>query len=166
MSRLARRRSSISKHSGALMSSRLMPPNVGAMRCTKSTTSSAVRALMQIGKPLTPPNSLNKSALPSITGIAPSGPMSPRPRTAVPLLTIATVFLRIVYLCDNDGSFSIAVHTRATPGVYAIDKSSRSFTGAVVMTSILPASCMRNVRSHQSRTVTPSSFCTAPTTVF
>ena len=96
MSRLAFSRSSISKHSGALMSSRLMPPKVGARRCTKSTTSSAVRALMQIGKPSTPPNSLNSSALPSITGIAASGPMSPSPRTAVPLLTMATVFLRIV----------------------------------------------------------------------
>ena len=166
MSRLARSRSSISKHSGALMSSKFIPPNVGAMRCTKSTTSSAVRALMQMGKPLTPPNSLNRSALPSITGIAPSGPMSPSPSTAVPLLTMATVFLRMVYLCESNGSFSIAVHTRATPGVYAIDKSSRSFTGAVLITSIFPASCMRNVRSHQSRTVTPSSFCTAATIAF
>ena len=164
MSRLARSRSSISKHSGAFMSSRFIPPNVGAMRCTKSTTSSAVRAFMQIGNPFTPPNSLNSSALPSITGIAPSGPMSPSPSTAVPLLTIATVFFRMVYLCDSSGSFSIAVQTRATPGVYAIDKSSRSFTGAVLMTSIFPASCMRRVRSHQSRTVMPSSFCTAATT--
>ena len=163
MSRLARSRSSISKHSGALMSSKLIPPNVGAMRCTKSTTSSAVRALMQIGKPFTPPNSLNNRALPSMTGIAPSGPMSPSPSTAVPLLTMATVFLRMVYLCESNGSFSIAVQTRATPGVYAIDKSSRSFTGAVLRTSIFPASCMRNVRSHHSRTVTPSSFCTAAT---
>ena len=119
-----------------------------------------------MGKPFTPPNSLNNRALPSITGIAPSGPMSPRPSTAVPLLTMATVFLRMVYLCESDGSFSIAVQTRATPGVYAIDKSSRSFTGAVLMTSTFPASCMRNVRSHQSRTVTPSSFCTAATIVF
>ena len=117
MSRLARRRSSISKHSGALMSSRLIPPNVGAIRCTKSTTSSAVRALIQIGNPFTPPNSLNSRALPSMTGIAPSGPMSPSPSTAVPLLTMATVFLRMVYLCESEGSFSIAVQTRATPGV-------------------------------------------------
>ena len=148
------------------MSSKLMPPNVGAMRCTNSTTSSAVRALMQTGNPSTPPNSLNRSAFPSITGIAPSGPISPRPSTAVPLLTMATVFFRMVYLCDKPGSFSIAVHTRATPGVYAIERSSRSFTGDVVMTSTLPPSCMRNVRSHQSRRVTPSSACTASTIFF
>ena len=36
-------------------------------------------------------NFLNSSALPSITGMAAAGPMSPRPRTAVPSLTTATV---------------------------------------------------------------------------
>ena len=52
-----------------------------------------------------------------MTGMAASGPMSPRPSTAVPLLTIATVFLRIVYRCESDGSWWMAMHTRATPGV-------------------------------------------------
>ena len=99
-----------------------------------------------------------------MTGMAASGPMSPRPSTAVPLLTIATVFLRIVYLCESDGSLWIAMHTRATPGVYAIDRSSRSFTGALVAVWILPASCMRNVRSHQSTRVTPFNERTASTT--
>ena len=56
------------------------------------------------------------------------------------------------------------MHTRATPGVYAIDRSSRSFTGALVSTWILPASCMRKVRSHHSTRVTPFSACTASTT--
>ena len=37
MSRRSRRRSSTSKHTGAAMSSRLMPPKTGAMRCTVST---------------------------------------------------------------------------------------------------------------------------------
>jgi hypothetical protein len=36
------------------------------------------------------PNSLKSIALPSMTGMAASGPMSPRPRTAVPSLTTAT----------------------------------------------------------------------------
>ena len=37
MSSSSRRRSSTSKHTGAAMSSRLMPPKTGAMRCTVST---------------------------------------------------------------------------------------------------------------------------------
>ena len=45
----------------------------------------------QIGTASTPPNCLNSTALPSITGIAAFGPMSPRPSTAVPSVTIATV---------------------------------------------------------------------------
>ena len=75
----------------------------------------------------------------------------------------------LVVHCRNEEhqhAIVAAVQTRATPGVYAIDKSSRSFTGAVLMTSIFPASCIRKVRSHQSRTVMPSSFCTAATTAF
>ena len=43
-----------------------------------------------------PANSLNSIALPSITGIAASGPMSPRPSTAVPSVTTATVFCLMV----------------------------------------------------------------------
>ena len=45
----------------------------------------------QIGTPSTPPNCLNSTALPSITGIAAAGPMSPSPSTAVPSVTTATV---------------------------------------------------------------------------
>jgi hypothetical protein len=44
----------------------------------------------QMGTASTPPNCLNSTALPSITGMAAAGPMSPRPRTAVPSLTMAT----------------------------------------------------------------------------
>ena len=43
------------------------------------------------GTASTPPNCLNSSALPSITGSAATGPMSPRPSTAVPSVTTATV---------------------------------------------------------------------------
>src|SRR6516162_240058 len=39
---------------------------------------------------------LNNTALPSITGFAASGPMFPRPNTAVPLETTATRFPRAV----------------------------------------------------------------------
>ena len=117
MSRRSRSRSSTSKHTGAAMSSRLMPPKTGAMRCTVSTISSAVCTSRQIGKASTPANSLNRRALPSITGSEASGPMSPRPRTAVPSVTMATVLPLIVRSWTVDGSSWMVMHTRATPGV-------------------------------------------------
>ena len=84
-------RSSISKQRGAEMSSRLMPPKLGASRTTVSMISSTSVVSRQIGTASTPPNCLNSTALPSITGIAAAGPMSPRPSTAVPSVTTATV---------------------------------------------------------------------------
>ena len=71
----------------------------------------------QIGKASTPANSLKSMALPSITGIAARGPMSPRPSTAVPSETTATVLRLIVYSKAFSGSSAIALQTRATPGV-------------------------------------------------
>ena len=64
-----------------------------------------------------PTSAANNAALPSITGSPASGPMSPRPRIAVPLVTTATVFGRFVYSAAFDGSSLIARQTRATPGV-------------------------------------------------
>ena len=64
-----------------------------------------------------PANSLNSMALPSITGIAASGPMSPRPSTAVPSVTTATVFCLMVSVHAFSTSAAIAMQTRATPGV-------------------------------------------------
>ena len=85
-------RCSISKQRGAEMSSRLMPPKLGASRATVSMISSVSVVSRQIGTASTLPNCLNSTALPSMTGIAAAGPMSPRPRTAVPSVTTATVF--------------------------------------------------------------------------
>ena len=62
-------------------------------------------------------NCLKSIALPSITGSAPSGPMSPNPSTADPSLTTATVLRLIVSWNALDGSAAIAIETRATPGV-------------------------------------------------
>ncbi len=73
------------------MSSRLMPPKLGASRATVSTSSSTSVQARQIGTASTPPKFLNSRALPSMTGMAPAGPMSPRPSTAVPSETTATV---------------------------------------------------------------------------
>jgi hypothetical protein len=158
---LGARRRSISKQRGAEMSSRLTAPNVGAAALTNSTISSGSFVRTHSGNASTPANSLNSRAFPSITGIAASGPMSPSPSTAVPSDTMATVLPLIV----SDQAFStsswIARETRATPGVYATDRSSRLFSGILDFSSILPPKCMRNVRSDTCSTSTPSR---APTT--
>ncbi len=75
-------RSSISKQRGAEMSSRLIPPKPGAISLTVRTISSVSVVSRQIGNASTPANSLNRQHLPSITGIAAFGPMSPSPSTA------------------------------------------------------------------------------------
>ncbi|MBP2686489.1 MAG: hypothetical protein H6Q81_1394 [Deltaproteobacteria bacterium] len=125
-------RCSISKQRGAEMSSRLIPPKVGASAFTIRMISSVSLVFRQIGQASIPPNSLNSIAFPSITGIAASGPMSPSPSTAVPSETTATEFLRIVRENDFFTSFEIAMHTRATPGVYAMERSFRVFTGILL----------------------------------
>ena len=90
MSSRSRSRSSTSKQRGAEMSSRLMPPKLGASAATVSTSSSTPVQARQMGTASTPANRLNSAALPSMTGIAAAGPMSPRPSTAVPSETTAT----------------------------------------------------------------------------
>ena len=55
--------------------------------------------------------------------------MFPRPNTADPSVTTATVFRLIVKRRASDLSAAIACEIRATPGVYARDKSSRVFSG-------------------------------------
>ena len=107
-------------------------------RLTVATISSGSRVSRQIGKASTPANSLNSIALPSMTGIAARGPMSPSPSTAVPSVTTATVLRLIVYWNALSGSSWIARHTRATPGVYAIERSSRLRIGLLECNSILP----------------------------
>ena len=90
------RRLSISKHLGEDISSRLTPPKLPARRDTVSTILSTSFERMQRGIASTPPNSLKSTHFPSITGIPASGPISPRPSTAVPSVTTATVFQRPV----------------------------------------------------------------------
>ena len=89
----------------------------GAISLTVRTISSVSVVSRQIGKASTPANSLNRQHLPSITGIAARGPMSPRPRTAVPSETTATVLRLIVYWKALSSSSAIARQTLATPGV-------------------------------------------------
>ena len=80
------------------MSSKLMPPKAGAMRTTVSMISSVSWVSRQMGNALTPPNSLKSTAFPSITGMAARGPMFPRPKTALPSETTATVLAFMVYV--------------------------------------------------------------------
>ena len=87
---------STSKQRGALMSSRLMPPNPGAMSCTARTISSVSWLSRQIGQASMSANRLNRAALPSMTGSAAYGPMLPRPSTAEPSVTTATEFRLMV----------------------------------------------------------------------
>ena len=101
MSSRSSSRRSISKQRGALMSSRLMPaerrrePDDGLDDVVDAVAS------RQIGTASTPPNSLNSTALPSITGSAAAGPMSPSPSTALPSVTTATTCDFQVRSCDQ-----------------------------------------------------------------
>ena len=63
-----------------------------------------------------PANFLNRTPLPSITGLAASGPMAPKPSTAVPLVTTATRLARAVSSAAMPGSRTISWQAAATPG--------------------------------------------------
>ncbi len=65
-------------------------------------------------------------ALPSITGIDASGPMSPRPSTRVPSVSTQMVFARLVCSNDFSGWAWMSLHGAATPGVYQMAKSLKS----------------------------------------
>jgi hypothetical protein len=81
---------SMMKHSGALMSSRLMPPKVGDIRRTARMISSASSVSSSMSMALTSAKRLNSTALPSITGLDASAPRLPSPRIAVPFEMTAT----------------------------------------------------------------------------
>ena len=78
------------KHSGALMSSRLMPPKDGPIRLTARMISSGSSVSSSMSMAFTSAKRLNSTALPSITGFEASAPRFPRPRIAVPFETTAT----------------------------------------------------------------------------
>jgi hypothetical protein len=101
------------------------------------------------------PNRLNNAAFPSITGNAASGPMLPNPNTADPSVTTAIEFRFDVNRRASSLFFAIAKHTRATPGVYTIDKSSRFRIGCFDRISIFPPRCIKNVRSETFPITTP-----------
>ncbi|MCY1369704.1 hypothetical protein D9M69_567560 [compost metagenome] len=98
------------------MSSRLMPPKVGSSEAMISTSLSGSFSLISMSNTSMPENFLNSTPLPSITGLPASGPMSPRPSTAVPLVMTATRLPRLVYLKALTGSATISSQGAATPG--------------------------------------------------
>ena len=76
--------------------------------------------------------------MPSITGLAASGPMSPRPSTAVPLVITATRLPRAVTVETSLGSATIASQAAATPGEYASERSFWVTIALVGATLIFP----------------------------
>ena len=129
---------SISKASGALISSKFIPPKVGAIFLTVCINWSISFVSTSISKTSISANILNKRPLPSITGFDANGPISPNPKTAVPLEITATRFDLEVYLYTSSGFWLISKHGYATPGEYAKDKSLWVWCFLVGSTFILP----------------------------
>ena len=141
-----------------------MPPKPGAIAVTAATISSASFVARQIGHASTPPNSLNSIALPSITGIAASGPMSPRPSTAVPSLTTATVLLLDRQVPDL-GRVARRSPCRRAPRRAC--RPSRGRRASSAATSTPSRSCRRGAAGtcgrRRARPRRPASACTAAT---
>ena len=83
---------SIIKQSGALISSRFTPPKVGSSKETASTNLSVSSVFISKSILSTSANFLNRTALPSITGLDAAAPIFPKPKTAVPFEITATRF--------------------------------------------------------------------------
>jgi hypothetical protein len=98
------------------MSSRLIAPNVGSRAAMISTSFLGSVSSSSMSKASMPANFLNRTALPSMTGLAASGPIAPRPRTAVPLVTTPTRLALAVRFAASEGSLKIAIDAVATPG--------------------------------------------------
>ena len=110
------KRLSISKASGALISSKFIPPKVGAIALTVSTNLSISVASTSMSNTSISAKILKSNAFPSITGFEASAPMFPNPKTAVPLEITATKLLFEVYLYTLLLSSAIAKQGSATPG--------------------------------------------------
>src|SRR3989344_52790 len=131
-------RRSMSKHSGAAMSSRLIPPNAGAIATTVLTISSGSCVSSTIGTASTPANVLKIAHFPSMTGSAASAPIFPSPSTAEPSEITATVRFFMVYMRASFGFFAITLETVATPGVYTSARSALFFIDVAGTTRIFP----------------------------
>ncbi len=81
-----------------------------------STRRSGSCSQISMSKQSMPANFLNSTPLPSITGLAASGPIGPRPSTAVPLVTTPIRLPRAVRLRTSGGLATISSQAAATPG--------------------------------------------------
>lgn len=82
-----------------------------------STSLSGSFSASSISNTSMPANFLNRQPLPSMTGLAASEPMLPRPSTAVPLVITPTRLERDVYFDAASLPWSkIAMQAAATPG--------------------------------------------------
>ena len=73
-------------------------------------------SLISISKTSISAKILNSKPFPSITGFEASGPISPNPKTAVPLEITATKLPLDVYLYTSSLFLLISKHGSATPG--------------------------------------------------
>src|ERR671928_186382 len=87
---------SMMKHSGAAMSSRLMPPKLGSSSSTASMKRCASSVFTSMSIASTSAKRLNSTALPSITGLDASAPRLPRPRIAVPFHSAESYLARLI----------------------------------------------------------------------
>ena len=87
---------SIIKHSGAFISSRLIPPKLLDIFLIDLIISSVFWESISISIESISANLLNKTAFPSITGFDAIAPKLPKPKIAEPLLITATKFPLVV----------------------------------------------------------------------
>src|SRR6266545_1657880 len=107
----------------------------------------------QSGNASTPPKYLNRTALPSMTGSAACGPISPSPSTLVPSETMAMQLPLLVCAKTLSGCCAMSRQGAATPGLYQMAKSARSVIGHFGVTSNLPryTGCRRSASSASLR---------------
>ena len=87
---------SIIKQSGAAISSRFIPPKVPPIFFIVSIIDSGLLLLISMSIESMSANLLNKTDLPSITGLDAKAPKLPKPKIADPLLITATKFPLLV----------------------------------------------------------------------
>ena len=98
------------------MSSKLIPPKVGSKPAIISISFSGSFSLISISKQSIPAKVLKSTDFPSITGLEASAPISPKPKTAVPLVITPTKLERAVYKLALAESLTISSQAAATPG--------------------------------------------------
>jgi len=137
------RRRSISKHSGAAMSSRLIPPKVGSIISMAPIIASVSSVSSSTSKTSMSAKRLNRTPFPSMTGLRPGRRCRParaqrsrrrRPPTRLPLGRV------------TEGLFGVLVDVptgSGDAGEYASERSRWVFVGLVVSMAIFPGGSAR-----------------------